>query len=239
MAKSEHINDPASEEGQFWLKTRNEFLAGLSERIRTMSLGALVLIWGLLVGEHRMVGQSNKHSKIALLTIALCSVVVLTLDFLEYACGYQAGRQRLGEDVRPNIDYEGVRQRVLLSKQILAALTLFAFILILGGILCNEVVNAGGQDEQLKNYYGRWCVADPNTGKFSVLIIGNNVGQEFVQYNALHCTDLMARVGYIVFVCGQYHYAVAREGASLNMSVWKGQWSNGHHETRQLFNCKH
>jgi hypothetical protein len=226
---------------------QNDALSALSERIRTMSFGILVFVWGLFTG-----GSSPKpgsptppgpilspHVKIALLAIATSAVIVLALDLAEYASTYQSSRQRVGETVVPDVNYECTRRIALLGKQLLGFATLIAFIVVLGSILVSTAVSADDQDHELAKYYGRWCIGNRDTGQSTVLVISKKEGKNYVEYNQEFCTPPIVREGYIRFDCGSSSFAAVRDAGLLTVSRWKGEWFTGNHDTKNFYDCRH
>jgi len=69
-------------------RRRDFFRSGLSDRSRTMSLGALVLIWGVFTEKSGEGIKLTPDLKRALFVVAIGAVLVLMLDFVEYVAGY-------------------------------------------------------------------------------------------------------------------------------------------------------
>jgi len=233
-------------EQTFWEKRRDDALTALNERLRTMSFGILALIWGMFIGEHQLSFQTHPHIRTALLAVTFLTVVVLALDFLEYASNYQAGRQRVGtltgEQIKPHWDYEGARKRILLCKQVLGFATVLVFLLVLARMLWSDppkVVKAGGLDDALAEYYGRWCIGNPNIGQSTILIIGRYQGKSHIQLNQNVCTNLQLQTRFIKFTCGDSQVAAARAGAGLIVTRWTGAYDRRDQETRTFYDCHH
>jgi hypothetical protein len=112
---------------------KEKYWKGVSDRTRTLSLGALVLIWGIFsqkVGESEL--KFDATSKSYLLGIALCAVVVLALDFFEYLAAYRYRRQQAGEEVRfKRFPYHGVEETMRVLKVALAIFALLALCIVL------------------------------------------------------------------------------------------------------------
>jgi hypothetical protein len=68
---------------------RDLYRNGLSDRTRTMCVGALVLIWGLLTQKQDEINLSAMDRR-SLMRVAVTVVVVLGLDLAEYVMGYFA-----------------------------------------------------------------------------------------------------------------------------------------------------
>jgi hypothetical protein len=60
----------------------------ISTQVRTVSVGILVLTWGLLVGESSAAKNIASQLKGSLLAIGLAAIMVMVLDFLQYVAGY-------------------------------------------------------------------------------------------------------------------------------------------------------
>jgi hypothetical protein len=235
-AGAECMSEVRKEEFAYWAKRRDDYFAGLSERIRTMSLGTLVVIWGLFSSDKSaLTGTLTKPFKVALLAIALSSVIVLTIDLLEHIFGYQEGRQRTEKcKMKPDLDYKRLKRRASLAKQILGCATLVAFIAALGAILFTAVVHAAPV-EDMNNYYGRWCGGNPNTNESDVLIIDHDEGVEF---NDVKCTSPEPRERYIIFTCENYNFAASRHDSQMKVSRWQGDWSGSEHRHWTLYDCQ-
>src|ERR1700722_1018732 len=97
MAESSagHGRDQIELEADYWRRKRDVFLDAISDRVRTMSIGTLVLVWGLFTGKEQNAFHFGARSEIALLGVAIGAVLVLILDLVEHSTGYQAARQRI------------------------------------------------------------------------------------------------------------------------------------------------
>ncbi|MGD1082190.1 MAG: hypothetical protein ABR881_28060 [Candidatus Sulfotelmatobacter sp.] len=136
--------NPSEAEAQFWRTKRDAFLDSISDRVRTMSLGALVVVWGLFTGKEQNAFHFGVRSEIALLCVAIGAVLVVILDLIEYSMGYQAARQGIpGEKVRPyKFNYDVWKTNSLHAKQFIGCATLLALVVILGAILVTSVAHA-------------------------------------------------------------------------------------------------
>lgn len=72
----------------------------LSTQVRQISLGALALVWALLVGEKEL---GVPVAGVWLIRIALLSIITMALDFGQYVAGYRASR-RVWEGLRAGGD---------------------------------------------------------------------------------------------------------------------------------------
>jgi len=220
-------------ENAFWIERRDKFLAGVSDRIRSMSLGSLVLIWSLFTGEHTHVLDLSKATKISLLAIALSTVIVLALDLLEFSSGYQASRQILGETKRmKKFPHKTVREKTLFVKQLLSAANLLMLIMVLGYLLAGSIVHAQGAGG-MTDYYGRWCNGNTNTGTVTVLVIDNAHGYDSVTLDDSACTTPVLGTNSITFDCNGDAYKASRDQAVLDVIF------NGDSQDKETFyDCK-
>jgi len=127
-----------------------------------MALGVLVT-WGLFTEkDHGIVTLSPRSSR-ALLFLALGAVLVLVLDFVEYAFGYQAARRKIpGEKVTPYaFNYDRWKHGLLWVKETVGCATLVALAILLTVILNDSISHAQTAD-QAQPYIGYWCGNDPN-----------------------------------------------------------------------------
>jgi len=187
MRKIVNNNQPPKNEieaeAEHWRHQRDSFLNGISERTRTMALGALVTVWGLFTGkDHGMVTLSPRSSR-ALLFLALGAVLVLVLDFVEYAFGYQAARRKIpGEKVRPcKFNYDQWKHGLLWVKQTVGCATLVALAVLLTILLNDSICHAQTAD-QAQPYVGYWCGNDPNGNNWMGIRVAFNSGQLTASY---------------------------------------------------------
>jgi putative endonuclease len=61
----------------------------ISTQVRTVSLGVLALTWGLLIGESQVAKALSQQWKTNLVGIGATAILVMFLDFLQYAAGYR------------------------------------------------------------------------------------------------------------------------------------------------------
>lgn len=142
-------------------KERDAYLGGLSDRTRTLCLGALALIWGIFSQKKGDQGiDVSRPWKISLLTVGLAAIVVLVFDFLEYACAYQYRRKLAGEVIRGKFRYGSWEARMRASKIWLGAIALAALCLILVCILAKSVFAEGSPPYP---YFGKWCGGPPES----------------------------------------------------------------------------
>lgn len=137
-------------------KERDDYLNALSDRTRTLCLGTVVLLWGILTQKDSDHGLAvTRPWKIALLVIGFSAIVVLVLDFGEYACAYEHRRRLGGEGEEVSEKYGNWEVRMRFSKIYLGAITLVALCLVLFAILTTTLfaqvtVNA-------YPFLGKWC----------------------------------------------------------------------------------
>jgi len=60
----------------------------LSTQVRTIALGILVFVWGLLVGQSATTLDIAKHWKWTLMGLGGAAIFVMLIDFLQYVAAY-------------------------------------------------------------------------------------------------------------------------------------------------------
>lgn len=146
------------------LKQKDEYAKGISDRTRTLSLGALVLIWGIF---SQKAGDSDlkfdPHSKADLLIVAACAVIVLAFDFFEYIAAYEYRRQQAGEKVWfKRFPYHAVERFMRVSKVTLAVFALLALCAVLWHTLSVPPRTVHADSGVESKFFGTWCGGDPN-----------------------------------------------------------------------------
>jgi len=111
----------------------------LSSQVRQISLGALALVWALLVGRDEM---TQSVDAAGLLRVALLSVLTLSADFFQYVAGFLASRKawesyRAGGDGKYDRKWPmwRARQVCFWAKIFLCGLNVLLMVWILGGSL--------------------------------------------------------------------------------------------------------
>ena len=152
---------------RYWKSEMRKWLDTLSERVRTLVIGTLAVIWGLFTGEGKGIIHLRRGSTLALFGIACAAVVVLTLDFVEYVMGYNEAIQRTSDikSVSPTFDFATWKRRVLEVKMGLGVITLIALVISLITIFS---VSLWGQDYSMR---GKWCGKNANQDPYSYLIL--------------------------------------------------------------------
>jgi hypothetical protein len=133
------------------------YLNGLSDRTRTLCLGTLVLIWGLLTqtgGDHSL--DISKALRISLLTVGLLSIFVLVCDFLEFTFGYRKSREQAGgEEMNAStLNYQDWEDGFRKWKIRLGIVALIALCFVLSLVLVHPLF---AQELPEYPYYGKWC----------------------------------------------------------------------------------
>lgn len=150
---------------------RETFRSGLSDRSRTMSLGALVLIWGVFTEKSGEGIKLTSDLKRALFAVAIGAVLVLVLDFIEYIAGYfstfppRAGRLRIERVLNRSV-CESSRSVCLGSKILVAVVTLLALCFVLVPSLRSQ------DNDSDKPFKGTWCSANYTCLKVSMSDVG-------------------------------------------------------------------
>src|SRR5438552_10618793 len=149
-------------------------MGGISDRTRSLCLGALVVIWGILSQKK---GESPFNPTLGerrvLLGIALSVVIVLALDFMEYLAAFQR-TQKLGgmrNICFRNLDYDWWEGRFRRTKLILGALTLIVLCVTIGYMLLTPVETVHAQTSPESAYLGTWCGGVVLEGTYSCVEI--------------------------------------------------------------------
>jgi hypothetical protein len=164
------------------LKQKDKYWEGISDRTRTLCLGTLVLIWGIL---SQKVGESGltyaAHTKSDLLKIAACAVIVLALDYIEYLAAFGYRCQQGGEKIPfKRFRYDLVERTARIAKVALGAVALVALCMVLSGVV--SIVHAAENADPDK-FFGTWCGGDWNEGKYSCLRVTRPQGYVVVEFN--------------------------------------------------------
>jgi hypothetical protein len=163
---------------------RDASLAAVSDRTRTMCVGALVLIWGVFSEKGDVKLSLSPRRTDWLLAVGLGAIIVLALDVVEFLFAYQSSRQALeGEHMKPkDFPYERCQKACLGAKLFIGAGTLVTLCVVLLLVLTRPV-KAQDSSMPADNFYGEWCGGDANASQFICLSIGAPYGSLYVQYN--------------------------------------------------------
>lgn len=116
----------------------------LSTQVRVLAIGLLVLSWGLLIGESQTAKEAAEAMKRGLLFVGFLSVLTMFCDFLQYVLGYidtDKVRRKAEDSDQKQARYNERcwtyvwRLRLFWGKQILLAVTVVFFLLMLGRYL--------------------------------------------------------------------------------------------------------
>ena len=118
-----------------------EFISDkLSTQVRTVALGLLAITWAILVGDSTFLRKLSEGLGKSLLLIAVLSIFVLLVDFIQYVIGYiyvhktlkAAERQDLTEiDYDPESSLYRFRSILFWTKQFVLIVTLVFFLGVL------------------------------------------------------------------------------------------------------------
>ena len=118
-----------------------EFISDkLSTQVRTVALGLLAITWAILVGDSTFLRKLSEGLGKRLLLIAVLSILVLLVDFIQYVIGYMyvhktlkaAERQDLTEiDYDPESPLYRFRSILFWTKQFVLIVTLVFFLGVL------------------------------------------------------------------------------------------------------------
>jgi hypothetical protein len=182
MAISDVKPNPAKRIEEVWEEKRKTFLNSIDDRIRTMAVGSLVLIWGLFVGGAHKDLAMKKESRVSLLVVACGAVIVLFVDYIEQWTGYLGARQALPHSkVRPrNFPYWIVSRRAFGVKHWLGICTMITLIVVLGLLLLQAA--QGQTSQQLSPYIGKWCGSDPDGNNWMHLDIEFEAGAPLAMF---------------------------------------------------------
>ncbi len=229
-------------EDEFWEKKRDSFLDGINERIRTMVIGALVVIWGLFNGNEHGAVRVGPGTSRALLGIAAASVLVLIFDSLEYVMGYQLARQRISRvKLRwwKRFDYRGWKDRFFIAKQVLGYTTLLSLVILLGFML---IVSPGAQAQTAAaDLKGRWCGKDPSDSNYMILDVTHDNGAFQMSLSDVQCDNVVLKDGALSADCCERHIDDARRDQN-DPNVLKVKWeyyTTGYIGENDLVDCAH
>ena len=157
---------------------REKYFNALSDRTRTLCLGALALIWGILIQKSPEHGIHTTHvTKVFLFVIGFLAIFVLVLDFGEYAFAFLYRRQLAkGESSR---SYDHWEDYVRISKISVGGLTLLSLVAVLACLLLGSLKAQGQEFSQL----GKWC-GDHET-KFTCVYLLRPLGNLSVQVSVV------------------------------------------------------
>ena len=108
----------------------------MSAQVRTITLGLLIVSWGLLIGESTLSKEISAESRTSLLLVGLMAVLTMVLDFLQYVFAYWDSNRLHGEaeqsgktEAKYNKNSWSYKLRMGLfwAKQILVVLTVAVF----------------------------------------------------------------------------------------------------------------
>ena len=234
------IPEPLKAERDYWLAKGGTYDSGISDRIRAMSLGCLVLIWGIFAGESKELVLSLSI-KIALLCIGLGAVLVLLFDFVEYALGYKDSMIKAGLAVAPGYDVKKRKETFLHLKKILGILTLAVLVIVLGAVAISSVVHAA-EVNNLGNFMGHWCGtrAEGEANEYMLLDITSSYGEpQAILDGKINCDKPVVINGEVRFICGNILIAGKRFKNGL-AGYWKrGTQENSPHGIFSLVRCEH
>lgn len=108
----------------------------MSAQVRTITLGLLIVSWGLLIGESTLSKEISAESRTSLLLVGLMAVLTMVLDFLQYVFAYWDSNRLHGEaeqsgkteaKYNKNSCSYKLRTGLFWAKQILVVLTVAVF----------------------------------------------------------------------------------------------------------------
>ena len=118
-----------------------EFISDkLSTQVRTVAIGLLAITWAILVGDSSFLRKLSEGLGKRLLLIAVLSVFVLLVDFIQYVIGYvyvykalkAAEAENLTEiDYDPDSSLYQFRSILFWTKQFVLIVTLVLFLVVL------------------------------------------------------------------------------------------------------------
>jgi hypothetical protein len=226
------MDELAEETRTYWQKQRDAHIGGIGERLRSMSLGALALIWGLLMGDHSNVLKLDRPLRNGLLGIALAAVVVLLLDFADYWMGYQLTKMRSGDRLWfPNIPFIKYKERLLMAKQLVGFTSLVMLVCLLGFLLF--ATNGNGQDSGPvpSGFLHTWC-GNNDEGSYKVLKIESG-SPASVQLCSASCDSPTVQGDHVLFTCNARHFDTNITGERLHVT-WTQDNAAGSYD---LTNC--
>lgn len=206
---------------------RDASFAAVSDRTRSMCVGALVLIWGVF-SENGNAKLPLSHERTDwLLAVGLGAVIVLALDVMEFLFAYQSSRQALGENkMKPkDFPYERCQKACLAAKLLIGAGTLATLCVVLLVLMLTRPLKAQDAAAPADIFYGEWCGGDANASQFVCLSIGAPYGSLYVQYNERGeekwtvCENPAIHGATLEVTCREIQFDVSREDEYLDSTA--------------------
>jgi len=242
MSTGDVKSNPPKRVEEVWEEKRKGFLDAINDRIRTMALGSLVLIWGLFIGEAHKDVSMRKGSRISLLMVALGSVTVLLFEYVEQWAGYLGAKQALpGSKVKPyGFPYTEVSRRSFKIKHLLGVGTIIALIVVLGLLLIQTAVQAQTAND-MRPYIGNWCGSDRDGNNYMHLTIEHESDRSIVRFNwkerdPTECSIVHADTTSAEFRCENNELRIEAKRDNDNLNV-RWQRTGDEHE-QSLVTCR-
>lgn len=155
---------------------RELYLNGVSERTRSLCLGALILVWGLFTQKAGEGMLNVRHwQSIALAIVGVGAIVVLTFDMAEFWFGFRLydgltphdpkPKQETDRNTRPP-DYQKRRDVAMKAKLLTGSVTLLTLCMLLITIVFGSIARAD-ENATLASFEGLWC--DAQSGPYTCL----------------------------------------------------------------------
>jgi hypothetical protein len=199
----------------------------MDERMKSMALGSLVLIWGVFTGEEHKVITLTDGLKTGFLIVTTGAIVVLVLDYVESLMGYFAARQRIpGQKVKP-MNYRGWERRTKVGKHLIGCLTL----LVLLCLLFEALWRGSGPTEvhaqtnsPMSQFLGHWCGNDTNGNNFMVLDVYDQPEEAIYSNRGSSqeaCDISHPKSDVLELLCGNHFYIRAQRQDSFLRADWE------------------
>jgi hypothetical protein len=159
---------------------RQYYLDGLSDRVRTMCLGSLVLIWGLLTQQETIRLQISATQDRGLLWVAFAAVAVLALDILEYVFGYKE-YVKDADGLEPQASrYKRRKDKTVASKLIVGSVALIGLLVVLLSLVTGSARAQTVTPAEMA-FHGFWCGGNANLHQSTCLAVQQPVKKLYVE----------------------------------------------------------
>ena len=202
------------------LKERKKALwKELKDKIRTMSLGALAVIWALLTRPDSTSSLSLSRGTMVLLTDAgIFIVLALATDIIGIILDYLANVQFMEETFLPKINFRSMVPWANRSNVVGAAGGLIVLCVAVAGITISQLqlLRAQVSERSYEAFHGYWCTGSVEAETFRCVRIqpvtneGGIITFKRLGQNLVGCVPGSGNENEITFRCQQVSYDLKR-----------------------------